>query len=642
MLFAHRATALMRFSCKVILLCFYSLFSLAFAADFTNKTTTSGLGDDLIYQVYFDGSKIYAATDGGLSISSDGGNTFVNKTTANGLGANPVTNIYVYGSMIYAFTGNFSSNIKTQYGLSISSDGGNTFTHKTTANGLGSNLLYGLTVSNSKVYVATGQGLSISSDGGYSFVNKTTSDGLGDNSTSDVYVDGLKVYVATNGGLSVSTDGGNTFVNKTTANGLGDNLIRRIVVNNSTMYVGTNGGLSISTDGGNTFVNKTTANGLGGNNVMGIYSNGSTIYATTKMLSGFSIMGSGLSISTDGGNTFVNKTTANGLGSDLITDIDVAGSALYVSTDAGLSISTDGGNTFVNKTTAEGLGNNFISNVFINNSTIYAATLSGLSLQDTSLTITKTGDGNGTVSATGIDCGGDCVETYKVGTQVTLKAAASSDSKFISWSGSCSGSDSPLTITMDQVKSCNAFFEKFPVVLTVNKTGNGQVTGGGTFAIGTTVKLTATPDDGYQFVNWSPSTCSDSFAMPASNLICTATFEKKPDVIVTPPPAVSQCTTFVAPIAKIPCVNVYGTPYQVEIKLIATLPSLRFEVDMGTLSKLASEIVPTEECAVFPAPNTANLLKINCLDLGDKYRVEMPLVPNASPFQFDVGRVEKY
>jgi len=591
MLFAHRATALMRFSCKVILLCFYSLFSLAFAADFTNKTTTSGLGDDLIYQVYFDGSKIYAATDGGLSISSDGGNTFVNKTTANGLGANPVTNIYVYGSMIYAFTGNFSSNIKTQYGLSISSDGGNTFTHKTTANGLGSNLLYGLTVSNSKVYVATGQGLSISSDGGYSFVNKTTSDGLGDNSTSDVYVDGLKVYVATNGGLSVSTDGGNTFVNKTTANGLGDNLIRRIVVNNSTMYVGTNGGLSISTDGG---------------------------------------------------NTFVNKTTANGLGSDLITDIDVAGSALYVSTDAGLSISTDGGNTFVNKTTAEGLGNNFISNVFINNSTIYAATLSGLSLQDTSLTITKTGDGNGTVSATGIDCGGDCVETYKVGTQVTLKAAASSDSKFISWSGSCSGSDSPLTITMDQVKSCNAFFEKFPVVLTVNKTGNGQVTGGGTFAIGTTVKLTATPDDGYQFVNWSPSTCSDSFAMPASNLICTATFEKKPDVIVTPPPAVSQCTTFVAPIAKIPCVNVYGTPYQVEIKLIATLPSLRFEVDMGTLSKLASEIVPTEECAVFPAPNTANLLKINCLDLGDKYRVEMPLVPNASPFQFDVGRVEKY
>jgi hypothetical protein len=64
--------------------------------------------------------------------------------------------------------------------------------------------------------------------------------------------------------------------------------------------------LSISTNGGATFTNKTTANGLGDNLVHGVYASGSTVYAATDR---------GLSISTNDGATFTNKTTANGLGS---------------------------------------------------------------------------------------------------------------------------------------------------------------------------------------------------------------------------------------------------------------------------------------------------------------------------------------
>jgi hypothetical protein len=48
--------------------------------------------------------------------------------------------------------------------------------------------------------------LSISTDGGATFTNKTTTDGLGDNRVYGVYVDGSNVYAGTDGGLSISTD----------------------------------------------------------------------------------------------------------------------------------------------------------------------------------------------------------------------------------------------------------------------------------------------------------------------------------------------------------------------------------------------------------------------------------------------------
>ena len=140
------------------------------------------------------GSNVYAATDGGgLSISTDGGATFTNKTTANGLGDNLVPGVYVVGSNVYA---------ATYGGLSISTDGGATFTNKTT------DIVYGVYAVGSNIYAATeNSGLSISTDGGTTFTYRTTSDGLGDNLVFGVYVDGSNVYAATyGGGLSISTD----------------------------------------------------------------------------------------------------------------------------------------------------------------------------------------------------------------------------------------------------------------------------------------------------------------------------------------------------------------------------------------------------------------------------------------------------
>ena len=318
--------------------------SKAFASltDFTNLTTANGLGSNNVISVFVSGGKIYAATDGGLSISSDGGATFINKTTGDGLGSNTIFDVYVSGDTVFAATSN---------GLSISTNGGNTF-----------------------------------------IANKTTVDGLGDNQINNIAVSGNMVYAATMGGLGVSTNGGISFSNKTTANGLGHDIALSVFVSGNNVYAGTWAGLSLSSDGGNTFyANRTTANGLPINGTLGVFAEGNTVYAATA---------AGLGISTNGGSTFISKTNANsGLGTNPVSVL-VSGNTIYVSTNTGLSISTDGGSSFINKTTANGLGSNDVNRVFINGSTIYVCTSGGLSLAQNPVAMTSVAAQDGWVLET--------------------------------------------------------------------------------------------------------------------------------------------------------------------------------------------------------------------------------------------------
>ena len=82
----------------------------------------------------------------------------------------------------------------------------------------------------------------------------------------------------------------------------------------------------------------------------------------------------------------------------------------------------------------------------------YAFTLVRGSTQTFAATVTKVGDGQGTVTAnTGaINCGSTCQGRYTTGTQVTLSATPSSGSIFSGWSGACTGTSScSLTINAD-------------------------------------------------------------------------------------------------------------------------------------------------------------------------------------------------
>ncbi len=81
-------------------------------------------------------------------------------------------------------------------------------------------------------------------------------------------------------------------------------------------------------------------------------------------------------------------------------------------------------------------------------------------LQTFALSVTKGGSGDGTVTATGINCGSDCSETYNSGTSVTLTTSPSGDSSFKGWSGGgCSGTGT-CTVTMNADTSVKATFSK--------------------------------------------------------------------------------------------------------------------------------------------------------------------------------------
>lgn len=76
------------------------------------------------------------------------------------------------------------------------------------------------------------------------------------------------------------------------------------------------------------------------------------------------------------------------------------------------------------------------------------------------LTVTLAGSGSGTVSSdpAGIDCPGDCSETYPQNSSVRLNAAATGAAGFAAWSGDCTGTSPSVTVTMAAARNCNAVF----------------------------------------------------------------------------------------------------------------------------------------------------------------------------------------
>ncbi|MCI0528271.1 MAG: hypothetical protein L0Y56_12600, partial [Nitrospira sp.] len=96
--------------------------------------------------------------------------------------------------------------------------------------------------------------------------------------------------------------------------------------------------------------------------------------------------------------------------------------------------------------------------------------------QTFSLTATKAGTGNGTVTSNpaGINCGPDCSEPYTSGTMVTLTATPDSTSTFTGWSGDSDCSDG--SVTMNANKTCTATFNPIPTyTLTVTPPTGGTI-----------------------------------------------------------------------------------------------------------------------------------------------------------------------
>ncbi len=103
--------------------------------------------------------------------------------------------------------------------------------------------------------------------------------------------------------------------------------------------------------------------------------------------------------------------------------------------------------------------------------------------------------------------------THHVGTDVTLNAVPDEHYHFVNWTydGKEISTESEYLIkNLNEDISITANFEIDCHIVTVKAGDGGTVSGGGKFAYGTEIKLTATPNDKYEFVKWSDGNTSEN------------------------------------------------------------------------------------------------------------------------------------
>ena len=140
-----------------------------------------------------------------------------------------------------------------------------------------------------------------------------------------------------------------------------------------------------------------------------------------------------------------------------------------------------------------------------------------------------------TSSPSGINCGGDCQESYPHGTPVLLTATPATGSIFSGWSGTADCSDG--SVIVDEDLSCTATFTKrWTLTVTRSGLGSGSVTSNPagiscgndcqqTYDQGTAVTLTATPGANSVFAGWSgDADCADNIVSMSSDKTCNAIF----------------------------------------------------------------------------------------------------------------------
>lgn len=144
------------------------------------------------------------------------------------------------------------------------------------------------------------------------------------------------------------------------------------------------------------------------------------------------------------------------------------------------------------------------------------------------VTVTATPANGGTISPSADG-------TYEEGSTITLQATGNEAFAFSKWSGDVSSSENPLQLTVDQDYSIMVTFAKKKYELTVNKTGEGtiqeRVVQAKIYEHGTVVELSADPETGYEFKEWTGdlnSTDNPKTIVMDEPKTVTAHFEVKP------------------------------------------------------------------------------------------------------------------
>ena len=110
------------------------------------------------------------------------------------------------------------------------------------------------------------------------------------------------------------------------------------------------------------------------------------------------------------------------------------------------------------------------------------------------VTVTSANDSMGTVSG-----GGE----YAFGSEVTITATAAESYCFVSWSDGDTNNPRIITLTSDTAFVAYFALNNYTVTVISANDSMGTVSGGGEYAFGSEVTITATAAEGYRFVSWN-------------------------------------------------------------------------------------------------------------------------------------------
>ena len=205
----------------------------------------------------------------------------------------------------------------------------------------------------------------------------------------------------------------------------------------------------------------------------------------------------------NGGGTV--DSSVGGLNCGTACSADIA-----TGTTVTLTATPNGDSIFTGWTGADSTTANTATVAMNTNRTVNA----NFTLKTHALTVAKIG--GGTVTGNGVNCGGDCTETFNAGTVVTLTATPATGYIFSSWTGADSANGSTCSVTMNAAKTVTANFTAQNYTLNIAKTGSGSgtVTSGSagincggdcteSYPAGTVVTLTAAPTAGSSFTAWT-------------------------------------------------------------------------------------------------------------------------------------------